>query len=174
MENFNEVYNKYSEDVFNFLNKKLFYKDSELARDLTNDTMLKVYNKLDSFDGDKSSMRTWINTIAKNVLIDYSRKRKLDTTSMSNFVDDEGKPTLDATSETTPLSEIINTQIGESVQLAFNKLPEMYRKYADLFFNKQLSYDEIATELNTPLGSVKSYIFRTRQMLQESLNIERV
>lgn len=171
MENFNAIYKEHSDYIFNLLDRKLFYKDSDLARDLTQDTFIKVAKNLDIFDGSKSKMRTWIVTIAKNVLIDYSRKKQIDIESIDGYVDNDGVHFFpnEPEAKSTPLSDMVNMQIAEGIQLAFSKLPENYKQYAELLFNKQLSYDEIAVELNQPLGTVKASIYRTRELLRETL-----
>lgn len=172
MKNFNEIYKVYSTNVFNYLNKKTGYRDSELARDLMQETMVKVHNHLDSFDGNKASMNTWIITIARNTWIDYDRKRRVDTQPINNFVDEDGNEMIHIEADENPLNDVINNQIGEGIQLAFSKLPDLYRQYADLFFNQQLSYDEIANELNAPIGTVKGTINRTRMLLKDLIKFD--
>jgi RNA polymerase sigma-70 factor (ECF subfamily) len=168
MTNFNKLYNELRPYVFNFIRMKT--RDSDLAEDLTNDTMLKVYNNLDKFDEEKGKINTWVVRIANNVLIDHWRKKKLNTTSIDEFVDDEGNNTFHGSDNVTPHSEMVNTQIGEGIEMAFGKLPEKYKELADLFFKKQLSYEEISDELNAPLGTIKANIHRTRKILQGYLN----
>lgn len=71
-----KIYEDYSLKVRNFILSKV--NDFNLAEDLTSDVFLKVYKNIDKFDSKKSSMSTWIFTIARNTLIDYYRTRKVE------------------------------------------------------------------------------------------------
>jgi len=168
MKNFNEVYRKLQPNVLGYL-IKFTHGDKELAEDLTSITMEKVLFNLDKYDENKSKMTTWAINIAKNVAIDNSRKRRLKTASIHDYVDDQGNETLQATNSVTPYSEIVSKQIGHGIELALSKLPINYKDIANLYFRKQLSYEEISDELQKPLGTIKANIHRARHLLQESL-----
>ena len=71
-----KVYEDYHLKVRNFILSKV--NDFNLAEDLTSDIFLKVYKNIDKFDPKKSSISTWIFTIARNSLIDYYRTRKVE------------------------------------------------------------------------------------------------
>lgn len=170
MKNYNEVYKELNNVVLGYLIKKT--RDKELAEDLTSDTLYKVFVNIDKFDEDKANIKTWAVNIANNVLIDHWRKRKLATSSIHDFVDDEGNETIQYSDNTTPFSEMVNKQIGLGIDLAFSKLPTNYQDIANLYFKKQLSYEEISVELDKPLGTIKANIFRVRKMLQEKLTLD--
>lgn len=72
-----KIYEDYSLKVRNFILSKV--NDFNLAEDLTSDVFLKVYNNIDKYDPKKSSLSTWIFTIARNRLIDYYRTRKVES-----------------------------------------------------------------------------------------------
>jgi RNA polymerase sigma-70 factor (ECF subfamily) len=168
MKNFNEIYNELKPKVLGFLIKST--GNVELANDLTSDTMIKIFQNIDKFDQTRSKLSSWAISIAKNVAIDNHRKRKLLTTSISSFVDDEGNEYIQCPSYDTPYSNIVSKQLGEGIDLAFNKLPKIYKDIANLYFKKQLSYSEISDELIKPIGTVKATIHRIRKILQESLS----
>jgi len=168
MKNYNEVYRELQPKVLGFL-VKFTNGDIELAEDLTSITMEKVLFNLEKYDESKSKMSTWAINIAKNVAIDNTRKRRLKTASIHDYVDDQGNETLQATSSVTPYSEMVSKQIGHGIELALSKLPMNYKDIADLYFKKELSYEEISDELQKPLGTIKASIHRARQLLQESL-----
>lgn len=170
MKNYNNQYKELNEVVLNHLNYQL--KDKELAKDLASDTMFKIFTNIDKFDENKANIKTWAINIAKNVLIDHWRKRKLMTASLHDYVDDEGNETIQYTNNVTPHSELVSKQIGIGIDLAFSKLPAIYQDIANLYFKKQLSYEEISTELDKPLGTIKANIFRVRKLLQEKLNLD--
>ena len=167
MKNFNQVHNELRPRVLGYLTK--ITGDSNLAEDLTNETMVKVWMNFNKFDMDKGSISTWTMRITKNVLTDYWRKRQLDTVSIQGAVDEEGNEYFKLPVAETPHSVVVASELGEGIQLAINSLPKNQKRIADMFFNQELSYEEISIELNKPLGSVKSSLYRAKTMLQESI-----
>lgn len=167
MKNFNQIHNELRPKILGFLIKQL--GDIELAKDLTAEAMVKIWNNLDKFDENKSSLNTWAVNVAKNVAIDNYRKRALMTTSIHEFVDDDGNETIKAVSNDTPHTEMVTKEIAMGIDYAMNKLPENYRRVAELFFKGQLSYEEISTDLSMPMGTVKATINRARKQLQSTL-----
>lgn len=165
--NFNQIYNEVQPMVLRYLIK--LTRNKELAEDLTSEAMVKLWNNLDKFDDNMSSIKTWAISIAKNVSIDHWRKKDVDTTSMSAYVDDNGNEFFSIPVNTTPMSETLNNELGDGIKLAIEKLPMNYKKLADLYFVNQLSYQEITDEMQVPLGTVKGKINRLRSILQCSL-----
>jgi len=169
MKNYNEVYRKLQPVVLGYLIKLTNNRDT--AEHLASITMEKVLFNLDKYDESKSKMTTWAINIAKNAAIDESRKRRLTTMSISDFVDEQGNETIQVSNNVTPYSEIVSKQIGHGIDLALSKLPMIYKDIANLYFRKQLSYEEISNELQRPLGTIKAGIHRARLILQDSLKM---
>jgi RNA polymerase sigma-70 factor (ECF subfamily) len=168
MKKYNEVYNKLQPIVLGYL-IKFNHGDIEQAEDQASITMEKVLFNLDKYDEEKSKMTTWAINIAKNVAIDATRKRRLSTLSIHDYVDDQGNETIQEQTSVTPYSEMVSKQIGDGIELALSKLPMNYKDIADMYFKKELSYQEISNELQKPLGTIKANIHRARLLLQESL-----
>ena len=172
MENFNKVYADNHKMVLNFINMKV--NEFTTAEELTNDVFMKVYKHLANFDEDKASMSTWVMNIAKNTVIDHYRKAKLETVSVDkeNENGESGYATwnlLNVANIPTPLNKIIGDEIGDMIQGEISSLDGKYKDVADLFFNEELSYEEIADRLMLPLGTVKGQISRARKKLTEKL-----
>ena len=84
---FNELMARHRDPVYFMLNEKV-NGDKELAKELTIEAFGKAFNKLHSYTP-KFAFSTWLYTIAKNNLIDYLRKKKLQTISLSNVFDSD-------------------------------------------------------------------------------------
>ena len=93
MEDFNKIYNKSHKSILNFILRKV--NSQMIAEELTNDVFMKVYNHLENYDESKSAMNTWIMNITSNTIIDYYRKKKLETISLNKDMRDyHGEKTL--------------------------------------------------------------------------------
>lgn len=170
MKNFNKLYNEYHKYVLNQISFKI--NDNELAQEITNDIFMRIYNTLDKFDEGKASMKTWITSITRNAIIDFYRKRKIEMLSLNNDDSDydtlENKIKSDASNPHELLSskEAINT-----IEEAMYSLNKNDFEIAYYFFKEELNYDEIAKQLDMPLGSVKGKIHRVRKTLQTKLTL---
>jgi len=168
MENFNEIYSKYYRKIYTHINVRV--KSSEDVEELTNDVFLKVYKHLESYDASKAQINTWIYFITNNVIIDYFRKKKLETTDVAMFTDDgEAKEIYSMSTNETPLAVIVRKEMSDNVQRQLRDLPASVRDVASLFFNKDLSHEQISIQLDLPLGTVKGYIYRAREILKTKL-----
>lgn len=164
---FEDVYQDNYKQVLNFISFKTNPTDGE---ELTNDVFMKVYDNLHKFDSDKSKMSTWIFNIAKNVVIDFYRKRSLETTSIDSLVNEDGKSYFQASIGGTPLTEIVNSEYKEALKQCILNLPVTYKRMANLRYNCEFSYDEIADRMNISVGTVKGTLARARKMLKESMS----
>ncbi|MBE0644298.1 MAG: sigma-70 family RNA polymerase sigma factor [Bacteroidetes bacterium] len=143
------------------------------VEDLTQEAFIKAFNSLESFN-DEFAFSTWLYKIATNNCIDYLRKRKLKTFSIDRPVGgDESSPQYEIPDNThTPDGEILRTQQNIAIQRAIDALPEKYRVVIVMRHQEEKSYEEIAGELDLPLGTVKAHIFRAREMLYKQLRGE--
>jgi RNA polymerase sigma-70 factor (ECF subfamily) len=149
-------------------------RDRELAEDLTQDSFIKVLSHLDRYRSE-FKFSSWLFKIANNVAIDHLRRRQLDTVSM------DGSPhatTPDAVQASaielsdhaeSALEEIEATELGTAIERAIARLRPEYRACILLRHVEGRSYEEIATTLDLPLGTVKTYIHRARHELRRAL-----
>lgn len=173
MKTFEQIYAEYKDKVFKFISLKL--KNREQAEDLTQETFIKVYRFLSLYN-DEWELSTWIYKIATNVVIDYYREKKLETADIAMFISEEGDIMSNVLSKhctkKTPEIVLIDKEILANVQDKISTLPSNIKKTAEMFFNLELNYKEIADALDMPLGTVKNNIFRAREILQTNLKHE--
>lgn len=144
-------------------------RDADDAEDLTMEAFAKAFKNLHKFKKDYT-FSTWLFRIATNNTIDFIRKKKLKTMSLNTTMSDDGgnAVTIDVEDDdNNPQDEYIRTQRIEMVRIFVDKLPAKYRKLVQLRYFDELSYEEIAQELEKPLGTVKAQLHRSRELLHE-------
>ena len=149
--------------------------DTEARKDLAQDIYLKVFHKLDSFKF-QCKLSTWIAQIAYNTCFSWLEKKKLLLPGQAEGDDETQDDMLDAIShQNTPFftssteSVIYKKQTTLIIQQAITKLNPVYRTLVALYHQQDYSYAEIALITGLPEGTVKSYLFRARKALQQSL-----
>jgi RNA polymerase sigma factor (sigma-70 family) len=142
--------------------------------DLVQECFIKAFSALKSYSADYA-FSTWLYKIATNHTIDFLRKRKLKTMSIDapiNTKDGEVEFELPDTSYR-PDRHIVEDERKMLIQEAIEFLPEKYRRVIMMRHQQEKSYEEIAQELDLPLGTVKAHIFRARALLYKYLRDKR-
>jgi RNA polymerase sigma-70 factor, ECF subfamily len=134
----------------------------ELAEDLFQEVWMRVLMRGAQFNG-KARFDTWLFTIARNLVIDYRRKRTL--ASLDELVDgssDDDRPvTFEISDEQpTPFDRMASREDAERVAEALLELDTVYREVLVLRFHEDMSLQEIATVTRAPLSTVKSRLYR--------------
>jgi RNA polymerase sigma-70 factor (ECF subfamily) len=158
---------RYKKPVYHMILKMVRNVDD--AEDLTIEAFTKAFKNLYKFKKDYT-FSTWLFRIATNNSIDFIRKKKLDTMSLNTAYQDESgaNVTIDVKDKNlNPQEEAIKAQKIELIQLFVTKLPAKYQRLVRLRYFKELSYEEIARELEAPLGTVKAQLHRARELLQD-------
>lgn len=138
----------------------------EDARDLTQETFVKVFRALDQFDLERP-FSFWINKIASNVTIDFIRKRKLRTVSIHPDPQEPDRRPLDLPDDgPLPDERFRLVRQREGLEKLVERLPEHYRVVVHLRHTQQRSYEEIAEMLELPLGTVKARLHRAHNQLR--------
>ena len=166
---FAELMHRYKESIYFMSLKMVNNKDD--AMDMTVETFGKAFENIEKYKPD-FAFSTWLFRIATNNCIDFIRKKRLNVVSMDSMVDDEGddRP-LQIRSDTLDPEEIsIKKQQNEKLKDIVDKLPSRYRTLIILRYFDELSYEEIATQLDLPLGTVKAQLFRARDLLSNVMN----
>jgi RNA polymerase sigma factor (sigma-70 family) len=164
---------RYKRAVYHMVLKMV--RNIDDAEDLTIESFAKAFKSLHRFKKD-FTFSTWLFRIATNNTIDFIRKRKLNTLSIENtFTDDDGQSvSIDVEDENLdPQEETIKAQKAELMQLFVDKLPPKYQKLVRLRYFHELSYEEIAEELDAPLGTVKAQLHRARELMFEMVKNKR-
>jgi len=158
---------RYKRPVYHMILKMVRNVDD--AEDLTIEAFAKAFKNLHRFKKDYT-FSTWLFRIATNNAIDFIRKKKLETMSLdTSFHDDNGEAVqIDVEDKNlNPQERAIKTQKIELIQLFVTKLPSKYQRLVRLRYFDELSYEEIATELNAPLGTVKAQLHRARELMYD-------
>jgi len=161
-----ELVNRYRDRLINFVFQ--FLGDREQSEDVVQDTMLKLYVKKHYYR-EIAKFSTWIYTIARNLANTELRKRKRrKTTLLSQMTRDERDYDLPAIQPET--GQEVQSEFAEKrIQAAIHALPEHFKTVIILRDIQELSYDDISSIVNVPLGTVKSRINRARLQLQVDL-----
>jgi RNA polymerase sigma-70 factor (ECF subfamily) len=141
------------------------------AEDLTIEAFGKAFKKLHQYTPDYA-FSTWLFKIASNNCIDFIRRKKKYTFSIDQGIDDElGTELANRIPAETlnPEEELVKKQKIKLMREVVEKLKPHYRTLIELRYFNELSYEEIAVELNLPLGTVKAQLFRAREFLYQIL-----
>lgn len=177
---FDDLIQRYQDMVFNLAYRLL--GRYEEAVDVSQEVFLQVYRNLGKFRRD-ASLRTWIYRIVINRAKNRQRwwKRRIGEMTAVNLEDIEASPKLRGLSSATrsnghggeltaPDKVLERKEIGQLLLDAIGKLPFSHRTILMLKEVEGLSYDEISTTLDLPLGTVKSRLARARQSLRDELD----
>ena len=158
---------RYKRPVYHMVLKMVRNVDD--AKDLTIEAFAKAFKNLARFKKDYT-FSTWLFRIATNNAIDFIRKKRLETMSLdTSYTDDSGEAVqIDVEDRNlNPQEEAIKSQKIELIQLFVTKLPAKYQRLVKLRYFDELSYEEIAQELDAPLGTVKAQLHRARELMYD-------
>ena len=137
----------------------------EDAADLTQDTFLRAYSRLHTYQFGRSFL-AWIRRIATNLCIDHIRQRGAPEVSLEEQLESGVQhPARDRSDR--PAERVEMAEDSRRVLAAVQRLPERQRAVLVLRHVEGLKLEEIATALRMPLGTVKTLLFRGRQAVRE-------
>jgi RNA polymerase sigma-70 factor (ECF subfamily) len=145
--------------------------NEEDRKDTAQDVYLKVYRHLNGFKF-QSKLSTWVGQIAYNTCLNRLGKKQLPVywplERDTDGPDDDSWPdTYRATDETDRV--LLQKELKGLLQAQIRRLPTLYQTLIGLYHQEELSYLEIARITGLPEGTVKSYLFRARQQLKETI-----
>jgi len=164
-----QLMERYRDSIYFMLLKMVNNRDD--ADDLTIEAFGKAFNKLHQYTPNYA-FSTWLFKIASNNCIDFIRKKKKNLLSLDKPFEtgDGGAMTMDVPSGTLdPEEAYIREQKKILMHGVVEKLKPRYRTLVELRYFKEYSYEEIAKELDLPLGTVKAQLFRAREFLYNIL-----
>ena len=166
IKSYNQLVYRYKDRLFNYIYQ--FVRDIDLAEDLLQDTFLKLYTHKNSYR-EVAKFSTWIYTIAGNFAKTELRKfKRRKTYSNSDLSFDDREFIVEDKSKTA--SEILyQNQLSKELNECLYELPLKFKTIIILRDIQELSYDEISTIVDLPLGTVKSRINRGRVKLHDCL-----
>ncbi|NIN35694.1 MAG: sigma-70 family RNA polymerase sigma factor [Gammaproteobacteria bacterium] len=160
---FGNLVEKYQQPVYNFCYRKL--ADVTEAEDATQEILIRIYCKLNTYDETRSKFSTWLFSIAGNYCIDRLRLRRQrlvswdDLSALSRF---PGRETSQ------PEKLLLEAETSQEAYDLLNKLPPDYRTVIILKYWHYRSYQDIAQTLHTTVSAIKSKLFRARQKMAQS------
>ncbi|MFP3859297.1 MAG: RNA polymerase sigma factor [Bacteroidales bacterium] len=158
-----ELMDRYKDAIYYMLLKMVNNKND--AEDLTIEAFGKAFKNIEQYTPNYA-FSTWLFKIATNNCIDFIRKKKANLVSIDHNEDGNEitPPTLQSHS-LDPEEDMIKNQKVDLMRSVIHKLKPRYRNLIELRYFKEYSYEEIAQQLNLPLGTVKAQLFRARELL---------
>jgi RNA polymerase sigma-70 factor (ECF subfamily) len=151
-------------DAIYFMLLKMVNNRSD-AEDLTLEAFGKAFKNLHQYSP-TFAFSTWLFKIASNNCIDFLRKKKGVHVSIENNEQNEnGDQVRLKSKELNPEEKLIRMQKAILLRKVVRRLKPRYQTLVELRYFREFSYEEIAKELNLPLGTVKAQLFRAREML---------
>ncbi len=169
---YRELVRRYERPIFSLIYRMV--RNREQAEDLSQETFVKALNAIESYRPEYK-FSSWIFKIANNVSIDHLRRRELDTLSLDGSPHALTPEAIQASAlqlgdrQETALEELEAKELGGEIEVAIAALRPEYRSCILLRHVEGRPYEEIATMLDLPLGTVKTYIHRARGELRQSL-----
>lgn len=165
---FEEEFLPHMKALYNFAFHLTF--DEENANDLVQETYLKAYRFIDSYQKGTNS-KAWLFKILKNEFINNYRKKSkqpnaVDFDSLLNYHESDDPQYVGSLDLR---QEIFQNMMGDEVTIAVNKLPVEFKTIIILCDVEGFTYEELSKILDIPIGTVRSRLFRARNMLKEYL-----
>lgn len=167
---FGQLMDRYRDSIYRTIKKMVSSKED--ADDLTLEAFGKAFRSLESYRP-KYAFSTWLFRIAINNCIDHIRKKRLQTLSIDDPIetDSEQDFSRNLRAETlNPEEVVIREQRIELIRTMLERLNDKYKLMIELRYFEEYSYDEISTELQMPIGTVKAQLHRAREALYELLS----
>lgn len=160
---FTYLLDHYWNEVYGFMLKRT--ENETDAEDIAIETFSKAFDKIATYNPE-FQFNTWLIAIAKNVHIDMLRKKK--STVFVEITDEEDQQAYNVADTTPSVEDALITEQNLSRLLQFIKeLKPHYQEVIQLRYFQEMSYQEIAEQLNEPLSNVKIKLLRAKKLLAE-------
>lgn len=164
---FASLMNRYRDSIYYLLLKMV--NNPYDAEDLTIEAFGKAFRNLDSYTP-KFAFSTWLFKIATNNCVDFVRKKQVSPTPLDHLQDSLDNVTVNIQSDMPdPEESLINHQKIAALKDIVNQLKPRYKALIELRYYKEYSYEEISSELNLPIGTVKAQLYRAKTLLYNIL-----
>ncbi|MFN8209988.1 MAG: sigma-70 family RNA polymerase sigma factor [Bacteroidales bacterium] len=166
---FASLLNRYRDSIY-FMLLKMVNNGSD-AEDLTIEAFGKAFRNLESYTPN-FAFSTWLFKIATNNCIDFIRKKQASPSIIDHGQDDDmDNYTVNIQSDSPdPEEELIHRQKIAALREIVSQMKPRYRTLIELRFFKEYSYEEISSELDLPIGTVKAQLFRAKTLLYNILS----
>ncbi len=158
-----DLYDRYGRLAYSLIYRVV--RDSGVAEDLVQETFLRVWNRVQSFDQERGALGPWILTVARNRAIDYLRSTDGRMTASALDLDRTETPARFTNIEDSALA----IDRARRLKSAFEKLTANQRTVIELAYYEGLSQTEMAERMKQPLGTVKTWVRTALKALREEL-----
>jgi len=164
---FRELAEEYAGRIYTYARYSLRHRED--AEDVTQEVLIRLWKHRDSID--PSSTSTWVMRVARNLVIDVSRRRQARTAVFAEGADVQ-EMAAHVGSDQAADTAADRSELRARLEAALSELDEPYRSIVVMREIQGLAYEEIAQALNMPLGTIKGYLHRARRRLRESMRTE--
>jgi RNA polymerase sigma-70 factor (ECF subfamily) len=154
------LYQKYSATLYGMISRRV--RNEDLAAELLQETMLKAWNKISTYDQEKGKLFTWLSTIARNTTIDKLRLKKHQNQNLTDSIDSQHN-----------LADSTQSTSGLDAHNLLASLDSKYEVVLRMSYIEGYSQSEISKELRIPLGTVKTRIRKGITQIRGSLRNEK-
>jgi RNA polymerase sigma-70 factor, ECF subfamily len=159
----NDLYDRYGRVAYSLIYR--IVRNSSTAEDLVQETFLRVWNRVQSFDAERGALGAWVLTVARNRAIDYLRSVDGRMEASAIQLDHLERPGIFAKLDATAL--VIDRV--RRLKSAFEKLTPAQRQVIELAYYEGMSQTEMAERLKQPLGTVKTWTRSALKVLRDEL-----
>lgn len=140
--------------------------DREEAEELLQDAFVRAYRNLDQFRGD-AKFGTWFYRILYNLCMTRVTRRKPRAESLDAQDESMRERMLVDPDDLSVVEKMENDELQDIIGSELHNLPERYKAAMTFFYVQEMGYDDISEVLGIPVGTVKTYLFRGRNILKE-------
>jgi RNA polymerase sigma factor (sigma-70 family) len=144
---FTQLYYNYSNTFLGIISR-IVKNDNELAKDILQEAMVKIWNNIESYDSSRGTIFTWMLNICRNMAIDKTRSKLYRNEQLNQSL--EMNPILESRMQDTPITETIG------VKKMLEMLDPSLRDVVDAVYIMGYTHAEASEKLNIPLGTVKT------------------
>ena len=163
-----ELYDRYGKLVYSIILRTV--RSGPTAEDITQETFLRVWNRIHTFSNDRGNLQAWLVTVARNRAFDYLRSQQSSIVLATSNLDDLEK----AGHFYCELDQSDRIAKQNAVAQALNSLPEDQREAIELTHYEGMTQSEIAVKLGKPLGTVKGLVRGALKKLRNAITEETV
>jgi RNA polymerase sigma-70 factor (ECF subfamily) len=158
-----DLYDRYGRTAYSVISRVV--RNPSMAEDLVQETFLRVWNRVNSFDGERGALGAWVMSVARNRAIDYLRSVDGRMAAGSVDLDRLDRPGLFNDMDTSALT----IDRARRLKSAFEKLNSNQKLVIELAYYEGMSQTEMAERLKQPLGTVKTWTRSALKALRDEL-----
>jgi len=159
----NDLYDRYGRLIYSLILR--IVRNPSTAEDLVQETFLRIWNRVQSFDAERGALGAWVLTVARNRAIDYLRSTDGRMQAGAMELDQLERPGLFAKLDSAALA----IDRVRRLKSAFEKLTPTQRQVIELAYYEGMSQTEMAERLKQPLGTVKTWTRSALKILRDEL-----